>query len=307
MLCALPESFGKADGSRYMELISVKIPVDCNIFLISCTHFGSIFHHEDGWDMLCDMVHSKIDGMDESRNKVIHHGDTVDFIDPRDKRWSFEEFTGEDQLLRGQESEAKKRLDVLRGHWILMLLGNHEWTKLNSYGNITKTFCKFLNIPYGGWTAKITYLNTRNEILFKHYATHGQKGISSTAHPPARRRMNKLLTLRRLLENKASDCGVQSRAHTHWNDRLKPETDWYFADDGKTVHINRIKTEYTEEYIHPDLRWYVSVGSFYKGYDAGKDAVAYSERRDYDPLPCGMQLMKVRSGVPSSIEPIWFD
>lgn len=290
-----------------MELIKVKVPIDFNLFLISCTHFGSIFHHEDGWDATADMVKTKIDGLPVERNKIIHHGDVVDFIDPRDMRWSFEEFTGEQQLLRGQETEAKKRLDVLRGHWVTIMLGNHEYSKLQSYGNICKELCEFLKIPYGGWASKITYQNNRGEQLFKHYVTHGARGISSTAHPPARRRMNKLLALRRLLEGKASDCGLMSRSHTHWNDRLKPESDWYFADDGKEIQVNRIKTEYTEEYIHPDLRWYVSVGSYYKGYDAKHSAIAYSERKDYDPLPCGLQLVKVRSGVPESIEPVWFD
>ena len=290
-----------------MELMTVKVPVDFNYFMLSCTHFGSIFHHEKGWEILLDMVNSKIDGLQNDRNMVIHHGDAVDFVDPRDPRFSIEEYNGEKQLLLGQISEAKKRLDGLRGHLITILLGNHEWAKLNVLGNVTKDFCEYLKVPYGGWTSKITFVNYRGDFMFKHYATHGASGIKSTAHPPKRRRTNKQLILRRLLEGKASDCGLMSRSHTHWNDRLKPESDFYFLDDGKEVQINRIKTDYAEEYIHPDLRWYVSAGSFYKSYEATKKAVSYAERRDYDPLPCGFQLAKIRSGVISQIEPVWVD
>jgi hypothetical protein len=289
-----------------MQLITQKVPVDFNYFLFSCTHFGSMFHHTRGWDFFCDMVRSKIDGLKPSHNFALHHGDVVDFVDPRDPRFNIEEYTGEEQLYLGQVSEAKKRLSVIQPHLITILKGNHEFVKQH-LGDATKSFCKDLKLPYGGWSCKVTFKTRRGEYLFKHYATHGAKGISSTADDPKRRRVNRQLTLKRLLKNKAADCGLMSRAHTHICERVKPESDFFFADDGKGIVVDKIRADYTEEYIHPDLRWYVSAGAFYKQYAIGRDVTSYAERRDYDPLPLGFQVAKIRNKKIVEIEPVWMD
>jgi hypothetical protein len=106
---------------------------------------------------------------------------------------------------------------------------------------------------------------------------------------------------------KCGDAVLQSRGHTHLCERLKPETDVFFSDDEERIKVKTTKINHAAEYIHPDLRWYVSTGSFYKQYNIGADATSYAERKDYDPLRLGFQLCKVRAGQIESIEPIWVD
>lgn len=285
-----------------MELLTVKVPVDFNYFLMGDAHMGSVFHHKKGWEQFVDHVHTKIDGMPIDRNKVTEHGDDCDFIDPKDKRFSAE--TDKMMILK-QIEYAKKERAGLMGHYITKLMGNHEWGKSN-FGNITEYLCKELKAPYGGWSCMITFQNKRGEFLFKHFATHGRKGIGSVADDPKRRRVNKQLALKRLLKNKGNFI-LGSRGHTHWCDRVKPETDIYWSDDGSQVYPQTIKPDATAEYIHPDLRWYVSTGSFYAPYLVQSGVQSYSERADYDPLPCGYMICKIRQNKIVEIEPIWVE
>lgn len=291
-----------------MELLTKKVPVDFNYFLFSCTHFGSIFHHKRGWEKLSDLIHSKIDGIPESKNFGIHHGDALDFIDPRDLRTDWEELlaTGEEGFILEQIETAKRCLSTVSDKMIALLMGNHEFAK-QAWGNVTKKLCNDLKIPYGGWSCKITFLNKSRGYLFKHYATHGSKSITSTADDPKRRRTNRQLILKRLLKNKCADAVLMSRAHTHICERLKPESDVFFSDDGHNITTDTTKADHTAEYIHPDLRWYVSAGAFYKQYAVGSGLTSYAERKDYDPLRLGFQLAKIRSGKIKSIEPVWMD
>lgn len=291
-----------------MELITKKVPIDFNYFLFSCTHFGSMFHYERGWDVLVDMMHSKIDGLSEKHNLGLHHGDVADFIDtPKDPRFSLEEYQGEKSLFLAQLYESKRRLSCLKGKLVTILEGNHEFVKKHVVGNITKDFCKHLDVPFGGWSCKVTFKNMRGHYMFKHYATHGSKPLNSRAHPAIRRRVNLQIQLRDRLEGKAADCGLMSRAHTHVCERVKPENSFYFADDGKHIVVNQLKTDFTQEHIPPDLRWYVSAGAFYKQYAIGKDVTSYAERRDYDPLPLGFQVVKIRNKKIVEIEPVWLE
>jgi hypothetical protein len=288
-----------------MELLTKKVPLDFNYFLMGDAHMGSIFHHKEGWNQFVDMVHSKIDGLKPSRNLICEHGDDCDFIDPKDSRFD----AATDKMMILQQIEyAKRERSAIKDHYVCKLMGNHEYAKI-SFGDIMDHICKALGVRYGGWSCIITFKNSRGGFLFKHYATHGKTGISSAADDPKRRRTNKLLSLKRKLKNKSGSCILQSRGHTHWCDRLKPETDVYFSDDGKQVWPQNIATDAHQEYIHPDLRWYVSTGSFYRPYGVVNEGVqSYAERSDYDPLRAsGFQIAKVRNGVITEIEPVWID
>ena len=99
-----------------------------------------------------------------------------------------------------------------------------------------------------------------------------------------------------------------SRGHTHWLDRLPPEHDVFLADDGKRTFQNWTVADHTAEYIHPDLRWYVSTGSFLKSIITGKGISGYAEIGDYDPNNwLGYMLCKVRNGKIQEIEPVRID
>lgn len=285
-----------------MELIKKKVPINHNLFLMGDDHEGTILRHNQGWFQFIDHVNSSIDGLSEKANFVIDHGDVIDAIDPLDPRW-YGGLTAEGSILQ-QIHRAKKNRQSIREKIIVILDGNHPMKKW-AIGEITKDICKELKIPFGSWSTKITYTNHRNDILYKHYCIHGRKGINSTADDPKRRRTNKQLILKRLLKNKSGDCVLMSRGHSHWLDRLPPEHDVYLADDGKKAFQQFTEADHTAEYIHPDLRWYVSCGSFLKNVITGQGISGYGEVGDYDPnLWCGYMLCRVREGKIQSIEPV---
>ena len=287
-----------------MELIQCKVSINFNLFLTGDWHGGSVFQHKTGVGQFLDHVNSSIDGLPVKNNKVVEQGDDIEAIDDLDPR--FRKETERGSVLE-QIKDAKKIRRGIRQHYVVKLIGNHELKKWH-FGNITKEICDDINVPYGGMWCKITYLNRRNDILFKHFATHGKKPIRSTADDPKRRRTNKQLILKRLLKGKCGDAILMSRSHTHWLDRLPPEHDMYQADDGKQTFQNWTKADHTAEYIHPDLRWYVSCGSLLNPFIANEGIISYAEAADYDPDNwIGYMLCKVRNGKIQEIEPVVVD
>jgi len=266
-------------------------------------HEGTIFRHNDGWGQFIDHVHSSIDGLPEKANFIVDHGDIIDAIDPMDPRY---DGLSEDGLILQQIERAIKNRISIKDKIVCILDGNHPMKKWR-FGRITSHICEKLNVPYGGWSSKITYLNNRNDILYKHYCVHGRRSITSTADDPKRRRTNKQLILKRILKFKAGDCVLMSRGHSHWLDRLSPEHDMYLIDDTKKIHQSWTQADHTAEYIHPDLRWYVSTGSFLKTVLANKGISGYGEIAEYDPQLMGYMLCKVRNGKIAEIEPIPLD
>jgi len=57
-----------------------------------------------------------------------------------------------------------------------------------------------------------------------------------------------------------------------------------------------------DSFIHPDLRWYVNTGSFYKLYADGKNVSGYAERAGYDPNELGYVVVRVKDGIINDVE-----
>ena len=90
------------------------------------------------------------------------------------------------------------------------------------------------------------------------------------------------------------------RGHTHEQIMAEPIRDMYITDDGNEL-IKAYKTvPHNEEYIDPDLRWYISPGSFLK--TQALEVSGYGEIGEYEPLENGYALCKVRSRKIESIE-----
>ncbi len=259
---------------------------------------------------MVDMVHSKIDGLSTKHNYVVDHGDIIDAIDPLDPRW-YGGLTGKGSIMQQIERAKRNRL-AIKDHLVCICDGNHPRKKW-AFGAITKDVSDWLEVPGGGWWYAISYHNRRGELMYKHFCTHGRKTISSTADDPKRRRTNKQLILKRLLKMKSGSCVLMSRGHTHWLDRLPPEHDVYYTDNGKEAYHQMTEADHTAEYIHPDLRWYVSTGSFVKPSIVNNDPaevapITYSEAADLDPtLWVGFMLAKIRNGRIQEIEPVRVD
>lgn len=280
-----------------MQLIKRKLPINHNLFLFGDDHEGTTLRHNNGWSQLVDMMNSSIDGLPESANFGVDHGDIIDAIMVDDKR--YDGLTVEGMPLAQAHQAVRNRWDI-KDKIVCILEGNHP-LKLWRFGRLSEHICKELNIQYGTWSAKMTYTDNRGDVMYKHYATHGRKGINSTADDPRRRKANMELTLKRHLKYKAGDCVLMSKGHTHKMLLCSPESDLYLSDDGKKHQQNYTQADHVAEYIHPDLRWYVNTGSFYKLY--GNNGISsYAEIAEYDPIECGFYICKVRDRTISSIE-----
>ncbi|KKN71474.1 hypothetical protein LCGC14_0420530 [marine sediment metagenome] len=273
----------------------VQLQSNHNIFHFGDLHDGSVLSYRKGWDKLCNMMHSEYDGC--SNNYGVEGGDPFEAIMVDDKRYSPEKLrdpeTGKSEALPlAQLREAVKIREPIKHMMLTMLDGNHT-RKLWRFGDMTADICLTLGIPYGTYTAKITIQDTRGNLMYKEYVTHGFKNITSTADDPKRRRANMELILKRHLRHKAGDCVVMVKHHTHKLLVCKPEPELFLTDDGKQIKQGFTGWGQAEEYIHPDARWYGNAGSFLRLF--GKGVSGYAEIFEYDPVELGFLVLIVRN------------
>jgi hypothetical protein len=281
------------------------MPLDFNLFLVGDDHEGTILRHDKGWNQMVEMANSSYDGLNENRNYVIHHGDFVEAILMDDYR--FDLLTSKKAYVLHQLEEAKKNFWPIRKKIIAFLDGNHP-QKLHQYGPLTKYFCdKRLERPeiYGTWASHITYLDHKNRVMFKHFATHGAGTINSYAGDVEQVLANIRVILKRRLKNKFGDTLLNSMGHTH---KLiicppigaSPEKSLLFLKGSQNgIGQKYTRVEKTDGYIHPDFKWYVNTGSFLKQYadmPEGEEVSGYAERGNYDPIELGFAVALVRGG-----------
>ena len=232
-----------------MIIIERRVPVDFNYFLISCTHFGSQLHYKRGFDQFIEAVTDSYEGLNPDRNLVCHHGDAIEAITIDDKRYvqALADYVkGDDGTpFDYQVDVVVDKFRPIRKQIVSWMMGNHE-LKHRRLGNITKNhICKQLGVPYGTYACRIIFNDHKGELMFKHFATHGRKGISSYADDPIRQESNMQLTLKRQLQKKAGDCLLMSKGHTHRLIVAHPREQLYLVDDG---------TEITQQYTHSHRR-----------------------------------------------------
>jgi hypothetical protein len=287
------------------------VPLNFNIFQISCTHWGSKFHHHGGWRNLIEMMNKPYGGIPASANYLIHHGDAIEAIEISDKRWSLQGC--EPGGVIPQLDNCVEMLEPIKKKIITLLQGNHEQHLEARYGNITSWVSKELEVPYGTYTAVITYVSKKDgSLLFKQFATHGFGMIHSSADDIKRRNSNRELSLKRKLKNKLGDAFLMTMGHTHQLIVSKPEAELYIYSTEDALKQMYTYTAPNAPFIPPDLRWYLNIGAFFKMYsndlinhDHKKPTEgvrsSYAERAGYDPIELGFAVVMVRDGVIADI------
>ena len=276
----------------------VTMTANFNLFHFGDLHDGSSLSSTKGWEKLLDLMNSEYDGV--SNNYGVDGGDMIEAIMVDDYRFNEEKLT--EPLPLEQMEEAIKKRDPIKDKLLAILMGNHE-RKLWRFGNITEKVCEKLGVPYGTYTAKLSFIDSKGELLFKVHETHGFKSITSTADDPKRRITNMDIILKRHLKFKSADCAVMIKHHTHKLLVCKPEEDLYLYDDGKRVKQSYTSWGQNERYIHPDARWYGNAGSFLKLF--GDGVSGYAEIFELDPVELGFLITKVRDKKIVSIDPYY--
>ena len=287
-----------------MEKITCEVPKNFNLFLFGDDHFGNPFRHKKGWQKLVRMMNNEFEGCSYSIG--VDHGDLCEAITLNDARadntMPFESMEG---VCDWQIDGAIEARELIKSKLVCILEGNHP-LKLFRYSKMTERVCKGLKVPYGEWSAKITYVTKKGEVLFKHFATHGYRNINSTCDDPKRRITNMELILKRLLRRKFGDVLLCSMGHTHKLLICRPEEELWLSDDGHeiTQHYSTSDDVSGMSNIHADHKWYVNTGSFLKLFDPKIKGSPYQERFGYDPTEIGFCVALCRNGNIKDIKKI---
>lgn len=275
-----------------MRLLDVAMPGDFNLYLYGDCHEGTVAHYGKGFAEMSAAILSDPIGY------AVDHGDMIEAITIDDKRYDPD--TCKDRVLTQIDTAIEVRREMAEaGKLLAILKGNHE-DKLWRYGDIGEHIAGKLGVAYLSYTGKLSYRSGDGKLMFKHYVSHGRRSINSCADDPVRREANMLLSLKRILGAKAGDCALMSMGHTHRLMVARPYHALYLTDDGSTVQQHYYRTQQTEDYIHPDHRWYVNTGSYYRTQVMGADT--YSEKAQYDPLELGYARVEIRGGLIAKAE-----
>ena len=281
-----------------MKIIKKVLPRDHNLFLFGDTHRGAKTFHENGWKTFCDMMLKPYKGC--KHNFGVDHGDVTECIPIEDYRFDRKTTDG---MILSQIDQAIEDREPIKDNILVILNGNHtERMSLKLGDDIVKRMCDELGVTYGTYATVIEYFDTSGILMYRHFAHHGYGTIHSTCDDIKRRKANMNLSLKRKLKDKFGEAILMSLGHTHKLIICKPEKELYM----KVVDGN-LKGAYTspkkyDGYIHPDHRWYVNTGSFFKLY--GEGVSTYAEKFGYDPIELGFAIAVVRDGKIEDIDKI---
>jgi len=255
--------------------------------------------HEEGFKQMIDMMHSPYDGLASKYNVGLDHGDQVEAIEVRDKR-----FCLETTKIASIDSQIQRAIDLrlpIQKKIVCLLKGNHEHALIR-FTNITERISLGTGIRYGTYTVVINYTDQKGRLIFKHFATHGNGQIRSDADDPIRQLSNKRLSLKRKLKNKFGDVLLNSMGNTHQLLVCKPEPILYMTTQANTIKQNYTEPRKKHGYIEPNHKWYANTGSFLKMYENGVDG--YAERAGYDPVELGFIVCKIRNRTISDLQKV---
>lgn len=282
-----------------MQIFEYSVPDDFNLFLFGDDHEGVSARHSKGWEKLLHMMNSEYKGC--KHNFGVDHGDCIEGIMIDDKRYN-DIGVRHDKILN-QISQAVKNRKPIKDKLICLLAGNHDF-KLWKVGDTAQTIAKELNVRYGDWTSIICYVDKKGRPLFKHYACHGGKKISSVAGPRRRRKTNMEVRLQENLKDQASDCFLMTQGHEHKLIVVPPdESLLLYSDKGhlKSCYTNDC-IQQTGTYLHEDLRWYCCIGSFLK--NKIPNGITYAEIMGLPPTELGFLVAVIRNRKLISIDKV---
>ena len=276
-----------------MEIITQVVPDDFNLFLFGDLHRGSVHFCQTSYNRFLNTFESPFDGVSE--NYAVNQGDNIEALATDDRRFDLTnaDLTGwkaRESFIDAQIQSAIDLLKPLGERLVVVLKGNHEHT-IERITNAGSRIASGLGVPYGTYSVVINYVDKNGSLLFKHYATHGRKQLSSIADDPVRQRANMELQLKRAVKSKFGDTLLNSMGHAHKIITAKPRPQLYLTT-GEDIEQRYTKPRKRTGYIEPNHKWYACTGSFLRTFVLGVDG--YAERAGYDPVELGCVVAKIR-------------
>lgn len=273
-----------------MQILGVELPRKHRLFYAGDIHEGTIQQHKDGLSQLIDAVGSSKD------NYLVLMGDLAECIEVNDKRYCRATEDPATPTPIKQYNSLVDKFYPIRKQILVTLAGNHDLKIASRFGNgVSDIFCRGLGIPYGTYTCKLAINGPKKKLQYKNFLSHGFGSISPKHADPARREAAKQAALRDKLYLLAGDCAIQAMGHTHQLIIRKPYSELYLTDDTVKLKHKYTSSQQTDEYILPDLRWYLNTGGFHKLYSIG--ASGYAEMKGYVPNELGYIVSEVEGGI----------
>jgi hypothetical protein len=284
-----------------MEFITAEIPLDCRVYDTGDWHVGP--HGFDRKALLS--MFDEVDADDDAR--MILKGDLIDAISTDDKRFCNLSYDIKDDW-RSIDDHLDMLIEAARPikeKIICSLMGNHELTLLRQT-DLSRRFCKALDIEWGGYASIVTFRNeSRDKHLFKGLFTHGRRGINSQAKDPIQSYANMQASLKKHMSSlHIYDCIYQSMGHAHKLMVVEPTVN---REVILTSNEHGLKQSYKSsvpqnaDSISPESRWYGCSGSFLKTF-AQPGMITYAELAQYGPSEIGCLQMNVKDGELIGVE-----
>lgn len=220
----------------------------------SCWHYGAKTVHEEG-----------VRRFMERAKKVLwlHHGDMVEGITNRDKRYSHEEHT--ETLLSAKRrvaGELRKGKETCVG----ALLGNHDYSPSKDIGDLAEEICIEAGIPYLTATCYVTFeAETSNCVGF---FAHGSGTASYRTGEPERKEVNRSIKVRDILKAFHADiCGM---GHMHTSIVCAPCFEEKLCLENDAIKRRPVM-------VRPG--WYYAAPSMFLTYDQEAETANYAEMK----------------------------
>jgi hypothetical protein len=278
-----------------LRLLTATLPADHDLVLLGDTHYGTMLRHEDGINQAIDQIRGN------KNTWACFMGDSLEGIVFDDPRYDPE--TIEDAIPIRQAKAVIRDFRTVQKNLLVWLLGNHEM-KLAKFGNLSKFIADELGVPYGTYSSVLSVFDKKNHLMYRLYLAHGFGTIDSKLFDPFEREHAMKRALKRQLFLKVGHCQIMACGHTHRLLVKPPTRELYLNGEDDLKQQYTCPEIYNGDYIHPDLRWYVNTGSFYKLFSANSEGSGYAERMGLNPNVLGYSIVEVRNKQVSNIRPV---
>ena len=180
------------------------------------------------------------------KHQWIHHGDMIEGITPNDRRFE-----------AGSHTDTITECCTMASEYILraretcvgLVLGNHEHTPSTEFGDLSQMIAAWGKVPYLSAVAFIDWKCPKGS--FSHFVCHGNGSANYRTGEPERRKINKKIKLRSILDTFEAD--LKGMGHGHQSISVGPcEEKKLCVVDGK-LDRHPIVTRDSWAYMAPSM------------------------------------------------------
>jgi hypothetical protein len=267
-----------------------KMPSNYVHWLSGDVHVGSSAVSKQSISNLISKVKSVKNGY------VSFGGDQLESIVVDDKRFNLEDHPGHAARIDAQRDMFIGTFNIIADKFLWIMDGNHERRWKNVFAP-NKDIAKEFNCEYSSGIVKAIFSK------FRIMDWHGNGSVNSKAGDALQRSTNEMIAVKRKLRVlPADDCEVVCMHHIHKLVIHPPMKILHLVTDSASSKLIQSYTQSSRIYIDEDRnlyripeeeKWYVSSGSFLRGYL--EDVTTYIEEAGYAAAELGCIKVTVKN------------